>query len=104
VRLSLERLGFIFRAGDDLPRGRCRADYDIVERLGGLFVVPLKGITQLFPHEAFNIIERQERTLTAESFISGDLKLKMIAFGGSIVSYFWKVLLVTGTPQSIALE
>jgi hypothetical protein len=71
--------------------------------LGGSFVVP-KGIAQLVPPETFHIIEREERTPTAEPFIPGNLKLKIITFDHLIVSYFRSILLVTRTPQRIASE
>jgi hypothetical protein len=54
--------------------------------------------------ETLHVVEREEPTPTAEPLIPSNLKLKIIALDGLIVAYFRRVLVVTRTPPSVALE
>jgi hypothetical protein len=42
--------------------------------------------------------------MTGEPVFSGSLKLKVIALNRAIIPYFRRILFVTRTPPSIALE
>lgn len=66
--------------------------------------MPSQGIAQLLMSETLHVVEREEPTPTAEPLIPSNLKLKIIALDGLIVAYFRRVLVVTRTPPSVALE